>query len=286
MKTITITGSTGLIGSHLIATAPSGFEIFAPSHQCLANPRMPIPSANIIIHAAGYGQPSLFMTDPVDTIRVNTDTTIRLLESLKPGGSFLFCSSTEVYSGLLHAASEDEIGTTTLQHERSCYIEGKRCGEAIVNAFRSREVRAMSARIALAYGPGTKQYDVRAISQFIEQALTKKEIILRDKGEAVRTLCYVRDTVEIMWNIIEKGTQAVYNVGGPTVASIAQIAAIIARKTGAKLTIPDIESGLKGAPQEVRVDFTRIRTEFGKTNYVSLEDGLQTTIDWQRGFHK
>lgn len=286
MKTVTIAGATGLIGSHLIATAPTNFNIYAPSHECLASSWIPLPSADIVIHAAGYGQPSLFMADPIDTIRVNTDTTIRLLRSLNPGGSFLFCSSSEVYNGLSELASEDDIGTTTPQHIRSGYIEGKRCGEAIVNAFRSKGVRAMSARIALAYGPGTKQHDVRVISQLIEQALVNGEIRLRDKGEAVRTLCYVRDTVEIMWNIIEKGTQAVYNVGGPTVVSIAQIATIIADKTGAKLVIPQIESSLAGAPQEVRVDFTRIMTEFGKTNYVSLEDGLQNTIDWQRRFHQ
>lgn len=149
-KVLTITGSTGLVGSHFVATAPTGLDIFAPSHQSLADSSIPLPPADIIIHAAGYGQPSLFTFNPIDTIRVNTDTVIRLLESLKPGGSFLFCSSTEVYNGLLIPASETDIGTTTPQHIRSCYIEGKRCGEAVVNAFRNWGVRASSARIALA----------------------------------------------------------------------------------------------------------------------------------------
>jgi len=41
-----------------------------------------------------------------------------------------------------------------------------------------------------------------------------------------------------------------------------------------------------GAPEEVRLDLTRPETEFKKTNYVNLEDGLRATIEWQRQLYK
>ena len=98
-----------------------------------------------------------FMQNPVKTLQLNTSTTLLLFEKLLPGGKFLFISTSELYSGLSHPPfTEQQIGTTNTTHPRACYIEGKRCGEAIVNAFREQGVNAKSARLALAYGPGTE----------------------------------------------------------------------------------------------------------------------------------
>jgi hypothetical protein len=82
----------------------------------------------------------------------------------------------------------------------------------------------MSARIALAYGPGTKKHDTRVLNQFIEKALVQKRIELLDSGEATRTYCYIDDVVEMLWNIVLRGNQEVYNVGGHSVTSIADLA--------------------------------------------------------------
>jgi nucleoside-diphosphate-sugar epimerase len=258
--------------------------VFTPTREELAV--FKFPSADIIIHAAGYAQPEKFMADPLNTIKVNTDLTRHLFSALNPGGTFLFCSSTEVYSGFPYSAMEEDIGTTTPQHPRAAYIEGKRCGEAIVEAFRRNGVKASSARIATVYGPGTQKSDSRALNQFIEQALTQKRITLRDKGDAVRTLCYVSDMAEMLWSIALRGTQSVYNVGGTTVTSIWQLAQKIAEKTGAELVIPDHDTISISGPREVHVDLTRIRNEFGKTEYISLDDGLDKTIAYQRGIYE
>jgi len=277
-KIALITGATGLIGSRLVALAPLDVDVITMSRS------EEIPNADIIIHAAGYAQPSLFMADPIGTIQVNTKMTIRLLDKLNPGGTFLFCSSSEVYNGLNQEAQESDIGTTTPQHKRSAYIEGKRCGEAIVKAYRDRGITAISARIATAYGPGTKKDDTRAINQFIQQALTKKKIELKDRGEALRTFCYVDDTADMLWRIVKGGCRPVYNVGGTETATIADLARIIAEKTGAELIIPTGDTNFIGAPKEVRMNLDSIR-ELGPFNYVSLSDGLDRTIAYQRGLY-
>jgi UDP-glucuronate decarboxylase len=283
VKTILITGATGLIGSNLLHMAPKDCTILTPSHDFLRNPLSIYPSADAIIHAAGYSQPSLFLQDPMSTISVNTAMTRRLLDSLKGGGTFLFCSSVSVYNGCSGPAFENSIGTTTPQHERSCYIESKRCGEAIVNNFRRRGGKAMVARLGTTYGPGSKRHAGGAISEFIQQALTKKKIVLRDDGTAVRTFCYVEDAAEILWAIVNKGTQEVYNVASPFFYSFREVAEIIAQKTKAELEIPITnKDSLAGASQQDYMDTSRMRREFNKYQYVSLENGLAATIAWQK----
>ena len=276
-KSVMITGSTGFIGSRLAATVPEGFEVYLPSRFRLENPEH-LQTADFIIHAAGYAAPSLFMQNPISTIKVNTETTIHLLERLNPGGSFLFCSSSEVYKGLLRWASEDDIGVTTPYHPRASYIEGKKCGETIINAYRNKGVRAMSARIGLTYGPGTRKSDARVMNQIIEQALTKSKIELIDDGSATIPLCYIDDMAKMLWTALLKGTQAVYNVGSPNTMSIANLA----RKIGAALNVSaDIPTAPVGAPH-AKMDLTRFCSEFGPPDYTPWEEGLSATIDYQK----
>lgn len=246
-----------------------------------------LPRADVILHAAGYAQPARFMADPVATIQINTSATIALLNRLKRNGRFLFVSSSEVYSGLKEASLvETDIGLTTPSHPRSAYIEGKRCGEAICNAFRTQAVNAKIARVALAYGPGTRKHDKRALNSFIEEALCQGKIELLDDGAAVRTYCYIADTIELLWQVLLYGKEPIYNIGGRSTITIAELARMIGDITGVTVTSPATQFALAGSPEEVRLDLTRVETEFGKTEYVGLEEGLRATIKWQRQLYR
>jgi UDP-glucuronate decarboxylase len=310
-KSVLITGASGLIGTGLIAALRSlrtrgikmeitahGFsppsEIFTHWHEQghlhllrsdLAEPQSwsQLPQADIIIHAAGYGQPGKFMEAPLHALMLNTGATGALLKKLRPGGVFLFFSSTEVYQGIERPLlKESDIGTTSPEHPRSSYIEGKRCGEAFCHNARTLGIRAMAIRLAHTYGPGTRTQDRRVINMFIEKALKEGKIVMQDAGLAVRTWGYVTDVVETTLNIIKCGQQAVYNVGGRSTLTILELGAEIARICGVPLELPETTFSVAGAPQHVQVDLSRAETEFGKTRYLPLEEGLRRTIDYQR----
>ena len=310
-KTFLITGASGLIGTYFLATLrelsakkikvnvvavaqnkfPEYLSYFGENvdfiqcdltdAKCLSR----LPKSDYIVHAAGYGQPGKFMENPVKTIELNTTCTIALCKKLKMGGKFLFLSTSEVYSGLPHPPyTESMIGTTNTNHPRSCYIEAKRCGEAIVNAYRLQNVNAKSARLSLAYGPGTKPNDQRAINAFIQKALSGK-LELLDKGLARRTYCYVENVAEILWNILLFGKESVYNVGGASSVTIAELAAAIGKLLKVPVIFPKVTKIHKtgeGAPLDVRLDMTKVKNEFGEPKYVSLGEGLTRTVEWQK----
>ena len=74
----------------------------------------------------------------------------------------------------------------------------------------------------------------------------------------------------MLWNIILNGTQPVYNVGGHSVASVADIARKVGDLTGAEVIVPTGADDRTGGPATVRLDLSRTEAEFGKTDYVSL----------------
>lgn len=243
-----------------------------------------LPHADVIIHAAGYGQPAKFMANPVATIALNTSAVIHLDNLLEKGGRALFISSSEVYSGNAFIPhTEQVIGTTTPQHPRGAYIEGKRCGEAISYALDHTDKTYKVARVSLSYGPGTRPTDDRVINQFIAQAINNGEIRCKDSGQSGRTYNYVADAVEMLFHILLRGKHHVYNVAGMSDVSIRSLANTIATLTGTKATFPEEHKiGDTSAPAWVRSSIDLYRKEFGKDTFVDMVDGLTRTINWQK----
>jgi len=235
---------------------------------------------DIIIHAATYGQPMKFMQNQINTIMLNTSTTIALLCKLKQGGKFLFLSSSEVYSGLAKESySENDIGTTNPSHPRSCYIEGKRCGEAICNSVIHELYDVKIARLCLAYGTGIKSNDTRAMNNFVLSGLKNGEINLMDDGRAVRNYIYISDAVEMLWNILLHGKERVYNVGGKSEVTIRNLAEIISHELHVPLYLAD-RDGLKGSPANVNLDLSQYEDEFSNSQIITLREGIGRVIKW------
>jgi len=315
-SSILITGASGLLGITLLAclrhrmrvtgrpiavtavtrSPPPAFlaDLFEGPHfrllECdLADAQacLALPSAEHVIHAAGYGQPGKFLENAAKTILLNTMGTAALLERLPPGGKFLFVSSSEIYSGSPRGPhGEDDIGTTGPGHPRACYIEGKRCGEAICHAFLGQGHHARIARLALAYGPGTRPDDQRVLNSLIRKGLLDGAIALLDQGAARRTYCYLTDAVEMLLSILLYGRHTVYNVGGRSDTTILELARAVGGILDVPVSTPMQSVAMAGAPGDVSLDLSRYCTEFGKTAFVPLDIGLGRTIAWQRELYR
>lgn len=315
-RSVLITGAAGLVGVMMVAalrermrrsgrtikvTATSRSrppEMFAPLFEggnvhfqaCDLADALDVrnlPHADCVIHAAGYGQPGKFLESPAKTILLNTMATAALFEKCAADGHFLFVSSSEIYSGSPRSPHrEDDIGTTDPGHRRGCYIEGKRCGEAICHAYVGRGPTPRIGRLALAYGPGTREDDQRVLNSLIRKGLQGGRIDLLDQGAAWRTYCYLTDAVEMLFAIMLHGRSTVYNIGGRSRTTILQLAEAIGGILQAPVSTPRVEpgaaTGLAGAPDDVSLDLSRYCDEFSKTQFVPLDVGLARTIGWQR----
>lgn len=245
-----------------------------------------IPKADFIFHTAGYGQPNKFQVLPFETILLNTQILIYLLNSLKDQGKLLYCSSSEIYAGLeTPPFNENQIGALNLNHPRSAYVESKKIGEIIVSNFNKqvREKTAVAARISLAYGPGYKDGDSRALNSFIDSALLNKQIRLKDSGTAQRTYCYITDTIEMCLNILINGSESVYNVGGVASISIKELANLIGKLTNVDVEITNTtEAYMPEAPVNVSLDMKKTLSICKKNEFVDLQSGLIETINWRK----
>ena len=311
-KNILITGATGLLGQYFIGFFLNALDSKYKPNKITLIHKSSLPSYlnflnqnnffkilklnlssgklsklknyDYIIHAATYAQPSEFIKNAHETINLNTYVTYKLIRLLKPKGKFLFISSSEIYSGINKKIINENIsGITNLDHIRACYIEAKRCGEVIVNEFRKKKVNAVSARLCLAYGPGFKSNDGRVLSQFIKKTVTKKEIKLVKGHNNIRSYIYITDVLKMLLNILFKGKQNIYNVGGNSKVTILSLAKKITKLTSAELALKKNTKIIDdGAPDFAKIDIKRYKKEFGKMKFVKLHEGLKKTISWYK----
>ena len=61
------------------------------------------------------------------------------------------------------------------------------------------------ARLGYIYGPTMTKTDNKVVSQFINNALEKRNIILKSSGEQKRSYCYIEDTVLGILTVLFKG---------------------------------------------------------------------------------
>jgi len=318
-KTVYVTGANGLIGTYLIymlhlanTVKDMGINIAAVSKsppgshlQDIFNDRYTFysadlndprcdcyePKADYIIHGATYAQPKKFIQNYMDTIHLNTTVTERLLKKAKQdNATLLFLSSSEVYGNPDEnhiPTKEDYPGLCSPVDIRAIYSESKRMGETLCFAYRNFEnVNAKIARISMTYGPGIGLKDERVLAHFLRQALYEKKIVMLDDGRKIRTFCYIADCALMLLYIMVYGKDFVYNVGGKDSISIRKLAEEICLLTGSELSgeIANRENlkDVKVSPQMVKLDITKVLTEFPIPSFKPFREGLSRTIEWNK----
>jgi len=234
-----------------------------------------------IIFSAGYGQPSRFLQNPLETIELNTSSLKTFILKLKKGGKFLYLSSSEIYNkNKKKVINENDIGSTNTDDPRACYIEAKRCGEAIANIYNKKfNIDIKIIRLCLTYGPGARKNDARVLYEFIHRALKEKKLYVNDSGLAIRRYIYIMDAIKMMLNILLHGKSNVYNIAGKEKITIGKLAKEIG-KISSKPVYFKKKPSLDGAPKNISLSIKKYENEFGKLKLINIKEGLKRTFKW------
>ena len=239
-----------------------------------------------IYHLASPASPVGYARLPIETLRVNSIGTQRLLDLARRHGSrVLYTSTSEVYGDpLVHPQPETYWGNVNPVGPRSCYDEAKRFGESLVtNYVRVHAVDARIARIFNTYGPRADPEDGRMIPNFCVQAIHGRPLTIYGDGQQTRSLCYVDDLVRGLAALMDTDglTGEVVNLGSPDEHTVRDIAdkVISGARSGSEvvhLPLPVDD------PRKRRPDLDKAGRLLGWSPAVDLADGLERTLAWFR----
>ena len=90
----------------------------------------------------------------------------------------------------------------------------------------------------------------------------------------------------MMWRILLEGKNPIYNVGGTSSTTIADLAQLIGELLDVPVHIPlETGAGMVGAPDDVRLDLTKFINEFGPIAFVDFQEGVARTVEWQKALY-
>ena len=180
--------------------------------------------------------------------------------------------------------SETDSGVVDINKLRSCYPESKRCVEVLTRSYVDEyNVKAVIGRLSSIYGPTMAKDDSKAHAQFINNGLHGEDIVLKSKGEQIRTYCYVIDAVTGLLRVLAHGAVGeAYNIANENaIVSIAEVAQTVASITGTKviMQIPnDLEKKGYSAPQNCILDNTKLKG-LGWNGHYDISKGIKECLD-------
>jgi len=304
MPRTVVTGGAGFLGSHLCdALLERGHEVIALDNLSTGATenidhirsdkfqfiKMDVTNyiyingpVDYILHFASPASPVDYLERPIQTLKVGSLGTHNALGLAKEKKArILVASTSEIYGDPLeHPQTEAYWGNVNTVGPRGCYDEAKRFLEAITVAYRNyHHLETRIVRIFNTYGPRMRLNDGRVVPNFIKQALLNEDITLYGDGSQTRSFCYCSDLVDGILRLLFSDLAEPCNIGNPREMTIRQFAEVIIKATGSKSKI--IEQPLpKDDPKQRQPDITRARKHLGWEPKVSLEEGIEKTIDY------
>ncbi len=241
---------------------------------------------DFILHLAGHASPDEYQKHPIETLQTSALGTFSMAElARKNDATLMFSSTSETYGDTeVIPTPETYWGKVNPIGPRSCYDEGKRFAEALLMAYIKQyglDVRV--PRIFNSYGPRLREDGLygRALSRFIQQALTNQPITVYGNGKQTRSFCYITDTVTglMLLTTTPKAKGEVVNIGNTQEITILELANKIKEITKCKSEIT-FHPLPKDDPKRRCPNTNKLERLVDWKPKVTFEDGLKRTISW------
>jgi dTDP-glucose 4,6-dehydratase len=238
----------------------------------------------IVFHLAALIAIPYSYTAPESYVRTNVQGTLNALQAARRYGvtRFLHTSTSEVYG----TAREVPIKETHPLQGQSPYSASKIGADKIAESFQcSFGVPVVTVRPFNTFGP--RQSARAVIPTIISQLLDGKGVVKLGSLHPTRDLNYVANTVEgyIAAATHDAAIGETFNLGSNREISIGDLAQLLIRLVGADAKIETEDQRVRPANSEVErllADNAKARELLEWVPRVTLEEGLQQSIDWMR----
>ncbi|MCV2871492.1 dTDP-glucose 4,6-dehydratase [Defluviimonas sp. WL0050] len=246
-----------------------------------------------VMHLAAESHVDRSIDGPAAFIETNITGTYTMLEAART----FWMAEGRPETFRFHHISTDEVfgslGPTgkftedTPYDPRSPYSASKASSDHLVRAWHETYgLPVVLTNCSNNYGP--YHFPEKLIPVVILKALAGAPIPIYGKGDNIRDWLFVEDHAEALLLVVEKGTVGrSYNIGGENEATnlelVTKICAILDEKRPGNAPYAEqiaFVADRPGHDQRYAIDPGRIRTELGWRPSVTLDEGLEKTVQW------
>ena len=238
----------------------------------------------LVLYAAGVADPRVHASEPFsvqETALLGMSHALAATARLELLHRFVNISSGLVAGELAQrqALKESDIGLLDFTRIHNVYTELRRAAESLVSAYASQyRIPVCTARAFTFVGPFQALDAPWALNNFMRDALSGQDIRLHGDGTIRRSYLYGSDVAAWLLRMLIIGTDyAVYNLGGGTPVSHAEVAECVAQRT---LPKPRLVLKTQYASNNRAYDF------FPDLQLVQANLGLQQAFDTEQSIDR
>ena len=247
-----------------------------------------------VMHLAAESHVDRSIDGPADFIETNIDGTFNMLEAARSywraqgqPDTFRFhhISTDEVFGSLGPTGMFTE---TTPYDPRSPYSASKASSDHLVRAWHETySLPVVLTNCSNNYGP--YHFPEKLIPVVILNALAGKPLPIYGDGGNIRDWLYVEDHADALLLVLAKGALGrSYNIGGENERTNLELVKTLCgildrlrpRDAGSYADLITFVSDRPGHDARYAVDPSRIRDELGWRPSVTVEEGLEKTVQW------
>ena len=304
MSTVLVTGGAGFVGSHLVdAYLSAAWKVVVVDdlftgraenvnpraefhHMDIRDPRLEVlfqrHKFDLVSHQAARGNVRASMEDPMTYADVNVRGGVNLLECCRKHGvrKIIYSSTGGCVYGEPRYLPADE--THPLQ-PRDPYGGSKASYELYLPVYEMNYgLHYTILRYPNVYGPRQDPFgEAGVVSIFIGQMLRNIQPVINGDGEQMRDYVYIADVVRANLIVSHSGDNNVFNVGWGKGTSVNQIFHMLKSIVGSEF--PEVHGPAKlGEIRHTYLDSRKVADVLGWRPQVSLQEGLQKTVDYFR----
>lgn len=244
----TVFGSTGFIGGALTA------HLRAEGHHVSTPTRHERPTGDLGHVVYAIGLTGDFRSRPLDTVDAHVTALADRIRHAR-FESWLYLSSTRVYSGLGSATVSEESVPLARVDSDGIYDLSKLLGEAICASRPEPTVRV--ARVSNVYGPGA--HSDTFLGMLLADVAAGRDITIGESPDSSKDYVAIDDLCRMLTRVATTGQHRLYNLASGQPVTHGEIAEVIAARTQVGVTFaPD--GPTRTFPT---IDVSRIRGETG-----------------------
>lgn len=216
---------------------------------------------------------------PADWYATNVVALVRLTELLASASElerYVHITTPEVYG-----SSDTWIEENWSFAPSTPYAASRAAGDWHLKLLATSErLPVVFTRAANVYGPGQQMY--RVIPRALFAARTGGRIPLHGGGTSRRSFIHIRDVVDATLRVAESGAVGEsYHISTTRVDSIRETVELVAKISGTPFErLVESAPERQGKDSAYLLDSSRIRSELGWQDGVTLEDGISETLEW------
>ena len=249
-----------------------------------------------VMHLAAESHVDRSIDGPADFIETNVNGTFNMLEAArtywqahgKPETFRFHHISTDEVFGSLPSDPSIQFTEETPYDPRSPYSASKASSDHLVRAWHETyDLPVVLTNCSNNYGP--YHFPEKLIPVIILNALAGKLLPIYGNGSNIRDWLYVEDHADALLLVLEKGVIGrSYNIGGENERTNLELVQTLCKvldrlkpkNTGTYADLITFVQDRPGHDARYAIDPSRIRNELGWRPSVTVEEGLEKTVQW------